>query len=93
MGENVTPRSAIHEFERTYLEKLRLAAQVILEAAPDGSLVPDPLEEELGIFKDRVEFMLLLPEAPTSELPWRGGDNDVTHLKETTCCDRGGSRG
>jgi hypothetical protein len=63
MNENASPRPAIHEFERTYLEKLRLAAQVILEAAPVLSLVPDPLEVELGFFKDCVEFMLLLPEA------------------------------
>jgi hypothetical protein len=77
MGENATPRPVIHEFERTYMEKLRLAAQVILEAAPDGSLVPAPLEVELGIFKDRVEFMLLLPEAAAGELPWRGRDNDA----------------
>jgi hypothetical protein len=63
------PRVTIHEFERTYLEKLRLAAQVILEAAPDWSLMPDPLEVELGIFKDHVEFMLLLPEAAAGELP------------------------
>jgi hypothetical protein len=75
MGENAIPGPAIHEFERTYLGKLRLAAQVILEAAPDLSLVSDPLEVELGIFKDRVEFMLLLPEATAGELPWRGGDN------------------
>jgi hypothetical protein len=66
MGENATPKPAICEFERTYLEKLRLAAQVLLEAAPDLSLVSDPLEVELGIFKDRVEFMLLLPEAGDS---------------------------
>jgi hypothetical protein len=68
MSENTNRGQAIHAFERTYLEKLRLAAEVILEAAPDGSLVPDPLEVELGIFKDRVEFMLLLPEAATSDL-------------------------
>ena len=60
------PKPAICEFERIYLEKLRLAAQVLLEAAPDLSLVSDPLEVELGIFKDRVEFMLLLPEAGES---------------------------
>jgi hypothetical protein len=52
----------IYKFERTYFEKLRLAAQVILDAASDLSLVSDPLEVELGIFKDRVELMLLLPE-------------------------------
>jgi hypothetical protein len=37
------------EFERTYFERLRLAAQVILEAAPDLELVTDPLEVELPI--------------------------------------------
>ena len=73
MGENATPSPAIHEFERTYLEKLWLAARVILEAAPGLSLVSDPLEVELGIFKDRVEFALLLPEAAVSALPWRDG--------------------
>jgi hypothetical protein len=66
MSDNATSRPAIHEFEWTFLEKLRMAAQVILEAAPDTSFVSDPLEVELGIFKDRVEFMLLLPEAVTS---------------------------
>jgi hypothetical protein len=59
MTDNAVSKSAIHEFERTYLEKLRLAAQVILDAAPDGDLVVDPLEVELGMFKDRVEFLLL----------------------------------
>jgi hypothetical protein len=80
MSEKTTPRLAMHEFERTYLEKLRLAAQVILEAAPDLSLVPDPLEVELGIFKDRVEFVLLLPEAAAGELPWRSGHDDAPHM-------------
>jgi hypothetical protein len=63
MEDNPVPRQAIYQFERTYLEKLRLAADVILNAAPDGSLVSDPLEVELGMFKDRVEFALLLPAA------------------------------
>jgi hypothetical protein len=63
MNENPMPVTTIHEFERIYLEKLRLAAQVLLEAAPDGFLMSDPLEVELGFFKDRVELMLLLPEA------------------------------
>jgi hypothetical protein len=60
--ENENSGQVIYKFERTYFEKLRLAAQVILDAASDLSLVSDPLEVELGIFKDRVEFMLLLPE-------------------------------
>lgn len=69
--DNAVPRQAIYEFERTYLEKLRLAADVILAAAPDGRLVSDPLEVELGIFKDRVEFALLLPSAAADAFPWR----------------------
>jgi hypothetical protein len=69
MEANANPRQVIHEFERTYFEKLRLAAQVILDAAPDGDFVSDPLEVELAIFKDRMEFMLMLPEAVASALP------------------------
>ena len=59
------------EFERTYFERLRLAAQVILEAAPDLELVTDPLEVELRIFKERTEFLLLLPEYADDVIPWR----------------------
>ncbi len=70
MGEKVTSTRVIHEFERTYLEKLRLAAQVILEAAPDLSFFSDPLEVELGIFKDRLEFELLLPAPAADALSW-----------------------
>jgi hypothetical protein len=40
---------SLHDFERVYLERLRLAAQVILETAPDLELVTDPLEAELPI--------------------------------------------
>lgn len=61
----------LHDFERTHLERLRLAAQVILEAAPDLELVTDPLEVELTIFKDKVELLLLIPEGADQVLPWR----------------------
>jgi hypothetical protein len=61
----------LHEFERTYFERLRLAAQVILEAVPDLELVTDPLEAELHIFKERTEFLLLLPEYADTVIPWR----------------------
>jgi len=71
------PEGTIHEFERTYLEKLKLAAQVLLDAAPDLSLVTDPLEAELSIFKDRVEFMLLLPELALDALPWRKAAHEI----------------
>jgi hypothetical protein len=65
-------------FERTYLEKLRMAAQVILEAAPDSDLVCDGLEAELEIFKDRVEFALLIPGHAPGSLPWRETAGDVS---------------
>jgi len=71
MDEQQVPGSRLHDFERVYFERLRLAAQVILEAAPDLELVTDPLEAELGIFKERVEFLLLLPEYADSVIPWR----------------------
>jgi len=63
--QSANPESANPGWERTYLDKLRLAAQVILDAAPGGEdLVPATLEDELDIFKDRVEFLLLLPAGP-----------------------------
>ena len=68
---------AVLSYQRTYLGKLLLAAKAILEAAPDLSLVSDPLEVELGIFKDRVEFALLLPEAAVVALPWRDDHDNV----------------
>jgi hypothetical protein len=61
----------LREFERTYFERLRLAAEVILEAAPDLELITDPLEVELRIFKERTEFLLLLPEYADNVIPWR----------------------
>jgi hypothetical protein len=77
MSENTASKPTIHESERTYLGKLLLAAKVILEAAPDLSLVSDPLEVELGIFKDRVEFALLLPEAAAVTLPGCDGHDNA----------------
>ena len=73
------PRSDLPDFERTYLERLRLAAQVIMDAAPDLELVTDPLEVELQIFKERVEFLLLLPEYSDAVLPWRKLLNGEEH--------------
>jgi hypothetical protein len=69
----------MHEFERTYFERLRLAAIVILEAAPDLELIADPLEVELQIFKERVEFLLLLPEISSDVIPWRKLLNGEAH--------------
>jgi hypothetical protein len=71
MDEQQAPGSPLHDFERVHFDRLRLAAQVILEAAPDLEIVTDPLEVELQIFKERVEFLLLLPEYADGVIPWR----------------------
>lgn len=48
----------LENHDRIYLEKLRLAADVILRLGED-SAIPDALEAELWIFRDRVERVLL----------------------------------
>lgn len=63
MSATKTSGPVLHDFERPFLEKLRLAAVVILEAASDLDFVTSPFEVELYTFKDRVEQMLLLPGA------------------------------
>jgi hypothetical protein len=50
---------ALFEFERTHLERLKLAADVILSEA---DVLPTPMESELVIFKERVEHALLASE-------------------------------
>jgi hypothetical protein len=72
MEKGKSGKPGLDDFERTHLERLRLAAQIILDAAGTGDLVCDGLEVELGVFKDRVEFALLLPEYSPGALPWRG---------------------
>jgi hypothetical protein len=49
---------ALADFERVNLDRLKLAADVILAEAPD---IPDGLAAELTVFRDRVERALLLP--------------------------------
>jgi hypothetical protein len=71
MKDHQATARPLHDFERVYLERLRLAAQVILETASDLELVTDPLEAELAIFKERVEYLLLLPAHADDVLPWR----------------------
>lgn len=51
---------ALFAFERISLDRLRLAADVILSEA---EVLPDPLTAELTLFKERVERALLLPAA------------------------------
>lgn len=51
-GEGMPP------FERVHLERLLLAADVILELSGEGPL-SDPLEAELREFRERVQLALL----------------------------------
>jgi hypothetical protein len=50
-------------FQRLHLERLKLAADVILS---EGEAIEDALEQELVIFRDRIEHALLLP-VPTGQ--------------------------
>jgi hypothetical protein len=54
---------ALADYERPSLERLTLAAEVIL-AESDSPAVGDALEAELVIFRDRIERALLMPGKP-----------------------------
>jgi hypothetical protein len=45
-------------FERTHLERLKLASDVLLS---EHDAITDPMESELTLFRERVEHALLLP--------------------------------
>jgi hypothetical protein len=51
-------QDALTAFERTSLERLKLAADVILA---ETDAIPDTLETELVLFRERVERAMLLP--------------------------------
>jgi hypothetical protein len=58
----------LFEFGRDELERLKLAAVVILAQAEEyGEIITGPLESELVIFKGRIEKALLLPK----DADWR----------------------
>jgi hypothetical protein len=48
-------------FERTHLVRLKLAADILLA---ETDTIPDSLEAELTILRERVEHALLLPGRP-----------------------------
>lgn len=50
------------EHDRIYLEKLRLAAIVILDLADEEGVINDAFQAELFLFRDRIERELLLPD-------------------------------
>ena len=49
----------LEHHDRVYLDKLRLATDVLMQAAQESDLVPDPLEVELVLLKDRIDRALL----------------------------------
>ena len=54
-------QEGLFKFERTHLERLRLACDVLLELAEDDQ-ISDGLEVELRGFKEQVERELLMPD-------------------------------
>jgi hypothetical protein len=54
----------LSDFRRCDLERLKLAAEVIIIAAAGefGAVIPDPLESEPVILRGRLEKALLLPD-------------------------------
>lgn len=53
-------RDNLEDQDRVFLEKLRLAATVILDLGEDPDTLPDPLQSELFIFRERVDRVLLM---------------------------------
>ena len=53
---------ALTGFSKVSLDRLKLAADVILSEA---DAIPDSLEVEVVLFRERVEQALLLPGKPT----------------------------
>lgn len=56
-------QEGLFKFERTHLERLKLACEVLLELAGDDQ-ISGGLEVELYAFRERVECVLLLPDRP-----------------------------
>jgi hypothetical protein len=56
---------ALYSFERTHLDKLRLACQVLLGQAEEP-FITDVLETELHGLLDQLERVLLLPDRPAT---------------------------
>ena len=63
--ESSMQHDSLFTFERTNLEKLRLACQVILDQAEEP-FVSDCLEEELYGLRDQIDRVLLMPDRPTA---------------------------
>jgi hypothetical protein len=62
--QNPVNHNSLADLERPGLERLKLAADVILA---EGENIHDALTAELTIFRDRVEHALLLPTRSKSD--------------------------
>jgi hypothetical protein len=63
-GKVPVEHDALTDFERVSLERLKLAADVILS---ETDAIPDTLETELTLFRERIERALLLPIKPVQQ--------------------------
>lgn len=54
-------RDELDAMDRVFLERLRLAADVILQLGEDPGALSPPLESELVLFRERIERVLLKP--------------------------------
>lgn len=55
---------ALESHDRIYLDRLRLAVNVLLRAAEETDLVNDALESELLLARETLERALLSPRTP-----------------------------
>jgi len=49
----------VPDYDRVYLEKVRLAIQILLDLPADSDLLNSALETDLHLLKDRIELALL----------------------------------
>lgn len=80
MTDTNAGRDELNHHDRVYLEKLRLATNVLLQHGEDPGVLSDILHTELFIFRDRIELALLLPKAapgthPGHDVPASGGES------------------
>lgn len=59
MTDTTTPTDELEHRDRVYLEKLRLAIDVILRVGEDPGGLPNVLESELFLYRDRCDRALL----------------------------------
>jgi hypothetical protein len=66
-------RDELEYHDRIYLEKLRLAAEVILRHGEDPGMITDILETELHLLRERIERALLMVSGAAGSGPGATG--------------------